>query len=98
MCVLAGGIGLRWLKKNGTLHLLRGEYQEIRPPERLVFTWSWENRPDYGKSLVTLEFLDNAGQTEMILTQERFPTTESRDAHNKGWVSCLDKLSEYLES
>jgi uncharacterized protein YndB with AHSA1/START domain len=43
---------------NGKVFKVRGEYLEIKTPEKLVFTWFWETEPEYGNTLVTLEFVD----------------------------------------
>jgi uncharacterized protein YndB with AHSA1/START domain len=34
-------------------HIASGEYVEIDPPRRLVYTWGWEPRPDGDTSPVT---------------------------------------------
>jgi uncharacterized protein YndB with AHSA1/START domain len=30
---------------DGKVYTVAGTYREIRPPEKLVFTWRWENEP-----------------------------------------------------
>ena len=42
------------------------------------------------------EFAERGGQTELVLTHERFASAEARDAHDKGWVGCLDRLGKYV--
>jgi uncharacterized protein YndB with AHSA1/START domain len=44
-----------------------GEYREIAPPGRLVFTEIYEPYPD-GVSVVTAEFTEESGQTRMVVT------------------------------
>jgi uncharacterized protein YndB with AHSA1/START domain len=75
------------------IHYLVGTYREVRPPERLVCTWRWEAEPEYGETLVTVEFLDRGGSTEVVLTHELFPTDEARRGHEQGWTSSLDRLA-----
>jgi uncharacterized protein YndB with AHSA1/START domain len=80
-------------------NIVVGTYREIRAPEKLVFTWKWETDStggDAGDTLVTIEFFERDGRTEVVLTHERFLTAEARDAHNKGWVGCLDRLQQYV--
>ncbi len=78
---------------HGKLHTVVGVYREVKPPERLVFTWSWqEGGMDVGETLVTVELRDQGKTTELILTHEQFPTVETRDEHAKGWAGCLDRL------
>ena len=86
------------MTKGGATHVAVGRYQEVRPPERLVFTWKWETDPDRGTedTIVTVEFLDRGQSTEVILTHEKFPTAAARDDHGKGWTGCLEMLARYL--
>ncbi|MES0881164.1 SRPBCC family protein [Roseibium sp. SCP14] len=71
----------------------KGIYKEISPHSRLVFTWeSPFSEPD---SVVTLEFDEVDGGTELTLTHVKFPSQESRDNHEGGWnriVDCLGPL------
>lgn len=71
-----------------------GEYREIVAPEKLVFTWRWLDDPDWEnlKSVVTVEFVEVEGGTEVRLTHDGLPSGESADRHEHGWNGCLDKL------
>lgn len=41
----------------GSVHIVTGDYQEVRPPEKLVFTWAWLDGAGVGpQTLVTLTF------------------------------------------
>ncbi len=81
---------------DGEIFYLSGTYREVRPPERLVYTWLWEGNPERGETLVTVEFRDLGAATEVILTHERFPNEKVRDDHNKGWNGCFDRLGKIL--
>jgi uncharacterized protein YndB with AHSA1/START domain len=72
-----------------------GIYQEVRSPELLVCTWNWDNR-NVGDTVLTLEFRDLGGRTEVVLTHERFPSTQERDGHNQGWNGCFDRLEQFI--
>lgn len=74
-----------------------GTFQEVRSPERLVYTWEWDNR-NIGETLVTIDFRDLGNQTEIVFTHERFPSIEDRDGHNVGWNGCFDRLEQFLGS
>ncbi len=82
--------------------VVRGVYREVTPPEKLVFTWGWEKAPDDlsagepAETLVTIEFFDRDGSTEIRLTHEMFSDENMRDDHNRGWGGCFDKLTRYL--
>jgi uncharacterized protein YndB with AHSA1/START domain len=89
---------------NGHRYLNKGSYQVIRPPEKLVFTWAWEYFDAEGKkigeltgTLVTVEFHDRAGATDVVLTHEFFPDPATRDSHNNGWNGCVELLGQYLQ-
>jgi uncharacterized protein YndB with AHSA1/START domain len=78
-------------------HVVRGTFREVRPPERLVFTWRWGDQPGFPETLVTVEFHDRGQETEVVLTHEALPTAESRDRHTHGWNGCLDRLAKLVE-
>lgn len=77
----------------GGVHNAVGEYREIEPPHRLVYTWDWEeDEYEVGETLVTAEFRALGGATEVILTHELFPNVEAKASHEQGWASCLNRL------
>jgi uncharacterized protein YndB with AHSA1/START domain len=85
------------MESEGKTHTAVGVYREVRPPEKLVFTWRWETDPERGgETVVTIELFDRGGKTELVLTHEGFPTESLRDEHNKGWTGCLTQLEKYL--
>lgn len=79
-----------------------GTYREIRPPEKLVFTWVLDDQDCEGSrgldggTLVTVALRDLQGSTELTLTHELLPTQEARDGHEWGWSGCLDHLAGIL--
>ncbi len=90
---------------DGEPHTVGGVYREISPPGKLVFTWAWEEETSCGgapmdvsgDTLVTVEFHDRGGATEMVLTHERFADKPTRDKHNEGWTGCLDRLAKVVQ-
>jgi uncharacterized protein YndB with AHSA1/START domain len=78
-----------------------GRYVEISPPERLVFTFGWENFPtvhvDPDATTVTVEFHERGDGTEVVLTHERQPSHRIRAFHSYGWKGSLRKLGALLE-
>lgn len=80
------------------LLVVGGIYKEIVHPERLVFTWQWENGdPDEPETLVTVEFREQNGLTDIWLKHELFMDVPSRDKHGEGWMGCLNKLERLFE-
>jgi uncharacterized protein YndB with AHSA1/START domain len=85
-------IAMRHIAK-GIQYVVTGEYREVRSPERLVFSWSWEGEST-GETLVTIDFRDRSASTEVILAHAFFPNAESREQHYQGWLGCLARLAE----
>ena len=84
----------------GTLYRRRGVYREIVAPERIAFTFAWEDAAgDLGhETLVTVTFTDQAGKTLLTLHQATFESVARCDDHRRGWTSCLERFAEYLAS
>lgn len=90
-------VGMKHLA-SGKEHIGTGIYKEVRFPEKLVFTWSWEGAPENGESQITIELRDLNGQTEMHFKHEFFPNKKERDDHEMGWNACFAKLDKVLMS
>ena len=76
-------------------YVIQGVYKEVQPPERLVYTWSWEGEDPF-ETLVTVVFKDLGDSTEVQLTHEQFPNQAERDKHNEGWCGCLEQLEKFI--
>jgi uncharacterized protein YndB with AHSA1/START domain len=83
------------MRKGDATHVVVGEYKEIRPPEKLVFTWRWETKP-MNDTIVTIELLDRGHSTELVLTHEKLSPVEFRDEHGHGWTGRLEMLAGYI--
>ena len=93
-----GGVWRTCISNGDEEFWARGVYHEIVPPERLVFSFSWEEPegvPDHD-TLVTVLFSDLAGKTEMSFHQAVFRTAAERDGHVGGWQECFTDLTTYL--
>ena len=74
-----------------------GSFREVVPPERLVFTFAWEESGERGlDTLVTVTFEDLVGKTRMTMHQTPFQSHGERDGHGEGWSSAFDRLEEHL--
>ena len=75
-----------------------GEYRELVPEKKIVFTWKWDDDEVWENrdSIVTVELSDRDGGTELLLKHEQLPSEESRDRHNEGWNSVLDRLEKFF--
>jgi len=80
------------MKGDGRVIEHTGEYLEIDPPRRLVFTWV---SPYTGSvpSVITVE-LEPAGDdvTDLRLVHSQLPDAAAR-SHREGWGAMLDRLS-----
>jgi uncharacterized protein YndB with AHSA1/START domain len=87
-----------WRKSDGTEMAMRGVYQEVVPPERLVSTESWGD--DWPETVNTLLLSEQDGKTT-ITSRILYPSKEARDAALKtgmqdGMSQTYDRLAEYL--
>jgi len=74
-----------------------GVYREIVAPERLVFTFAWEEEGERGlETVVTMTFEKQGAKTRLTMRQAPFQSAEQRDGHNYGWNSAFDRLDELL--
>jgi len=95
----AGG-KYRWdlVNQEGEKMSVFGEYQELIPGKKVVFTWKWDDDEDWKDydSVVSVEFSDRDGGTELRLTHVKLPSEASRDRHTEGWNSVIDRLEEFF--
>lgn len=82
---------------DGEAFHLRGEFSEVDPPRRLVYTFEWEEPdPDDRETVVALEFLDHREGTRLVLDQGPFATEARRTLHEAGWTETLERLERLL--
>jgi uncharacterized protein YndB with AHSA1/START domain len=83
--------------ENGRALWQHGEFREVEAPERLVFTFVWEEEGERGvENLVTIEFEDRGGKTLMTFRHAPFLSADERDGHGYGWSSTFDRLADLL--
>ena len=84
---------------DGELFHLAGEFLEIDPPSRLVYTFRWEEpTPDDRETVVTISLGSLGGATRVALSQSGFATEERVALHRSGWTESFEKLREAIES
>ncbi len=90
----------RWdlVNQEGEEMSVFGEYRELIAGKKIVFTWKWDDDEAWEtcNSLVTVELRDRDGGTEIKLTHEQLPSEASRDRHNEGWNSVIDRLEKFF--
>ena len=87
--------------KDGNEYAFNGEYREIVPPQRLVYTFEFEGMP--GHVLIeTIAFEEHDAKTTLTSTS-LFTTVEDRDGMlasgmEAGAIESWDRLAEHLGS
>lgn len=76
---------------------LYGTFREIVPPERLVFTFAWQEEGERGlETVVTIVFKDEGKKTRMLFRQSPFQSQVECDGHGMGWNSSFDRMDDYI--
>ena len=74
-----------------------GVFREVVAPERLVFTFAWDEPGERGQeTVVTVTFAASGGGTLVTLHQTPFSSVAERDGHVYGWSSTFDRLAAHL--
>ena len=82
--------------ERGALHGVAGVYTEVACPERLSFTWTWENDPSVMRgsegSLVDVLLREAPDGTQFSLTHSGLQGQLVKDMHEEGWNALLTSL------
>ena len=83
-------------------HGFRGEYREIVPPERIVWTFEWEGMPGH-ISVDTLTLEDIGGGRTKLTAHSLFDSVEDRDGMvqsgmEEGASETYDRLAEFVQT
>ena len=74
-----------------------GAFLEVRPPERLVYTWRWEGAfAEMPETLVTLELQGSDIETRLTLHHDDFADAGIRQQHRSGWMAACDRLDHVV--
>lgn len=87
------------LAPDGKEYWSRGRYIEITPPERLVFTFAWENsagQPEHEMQAI-VELEDKGGRTKLTFRKHQLPSDTEFKLQSSGWAEALDKVAAYAE-
>jgi uncharacterized protein YndB with AHSA1/START domain len=84
---------------DGKRMTVSGVYRVVEKPQRLVFTWAWEDETGARgqETEVTVTFAAAPGGTRLVIEQKGFATVDSRDQHARGWSSTLNCLEKLLQ-
>ncbi|MFZ2013930.1 MAG: SRPBCC domain-containing protein [Nocardioides sp.] len=82
---------------DGEVFHLSGDFLEVRAPDRLSYTFRWdEPTPDDRETVVLVVLSALHGATRMSLSQGEFATEERLELHRQGWAESFDKLESAL--
>jgi uncharacterized protein YndB with AHSA1/START domain len=93
-------IGGRWRNslrsiEDGGMLWNQGEYREIVPPEKLIFTFAWDGEEE---TVITVTFAEQGTKTLMTFHQAPFSKVADRDGHIEGWTSSFNRLEASVTS
>lgn len=90
LCI-GGRYRLSMRDDRGAMHGVAGVYTEIAPPDRLAFTWTWENDPSVMRgsegSLVDVVLSEAADGTQLSLTHSGLGGQAGQDIA-RGGLEC----------
>ena len=81
----------------GESHSFGGDYLELIPNERLVYTDKFDDPNLPGEMKVTVTLSAVSVGTEMTVVQEGLPDTIPVEGCYLGWQECLQKLANLVE-
>ena len=97
---LGGRYRIAMTSSSGETFVVGGAFTDFRAPERLAYTFRWEeDEPELERdTTVSIDFIDLGGRTEIVFAQDNFADDASRDRHDAGWSGSLAQLSALLEA
>ncbi len=93
-----GGVIHQTHRSEGVDYLMRGEFVELEPPHRVVFTWGFENTSmgvTPGSSTVEVTLTPADGGTHLRLVHSGLPEP-ALATHGPGWDEQLGNLARAL--
>jgi uncharacterized protein YndB with AHSA1/START domain len=79
-------------------HTASGEFVEVDPPRRLVYTWGWEAGKEGpspvvpGSTTIEIELAPAGEGTTLRFSHRGLPTVEATESHAHGWDHYLERL------
>jgi uncharacterized protein YndB with AHSA1/START domain len=79
-------------------NVAKGEFVEIDPPRRLVYTWGWESGPGGsvppGSTTVEFDLIETEGGSTLLrFRHSDLPSRESAESHGHGWDHYFERLA-----
>ena len=81
----------------GDVFHIRGTFHAVEPPDRLSYTFNYEEPdPDDQETVVTLTFESADGGTRVTLYHGPFKTAARLGLHRDGWTETLERFERSL--
>ncbi|HXJ67098.1 MAG TPA: SRPBCC domain-containing protein, partial [Actinomycetota bacterium] len=74
-------------------NVVAGEFVEVDPPRRVVFTWGWEGGPMAPGSTTVEVDLEPDGEGTLVRLTHRGLPDETKPEHGAGWDHFLPRLA-----
>ena len=91
---VGGGFKFHLQPPEGDSFYAHGIFKEIIPNQLIKSTWLWSHSEQ--ETILTVEFKESDGGTELTLIHELFTDESQRDLHADGWQKCLDRIENLL--
>jgi uncharacterized protein YndB with AHSA1/START domain len=83
----------------GEAFFLTGEFREVDAPNRLVYTFAYEDPdPDDVENVVALSLVERGESTELAFTHGPFKTDGRLALHRDGWTDSFAKLERHVSA
>jgi uncharacterized protein YndB with AHSA1/START domain len=94
-----GAFRIEMRRPDGEVYRASGGYTEVRAPELLAFSWTWEpSHPLAGvHTRIRIELSPRGEHTFLVMTHFGLPTESQRTGHHQGWSSALNQLERLCE-
>jgi uncharacterized protein YndB with AHSA1/START domain len=73
-----------------------GEFVELDPPHRLVWTWGWDEESTsdvpIGSTTIEVELVAERDGTLLRFTHSGLPSADAAKSHTHGWEHYLERL------
>jgi uncharacterized protein YndB with AHSA1/START domain len=77
-----------------------GRYTVVDPPNRLAFTWLWDDDqapPEQSEQLIEIEFSESDGETTVTFTHRNLWDDEAVTSHEGGWGTAFENLKRVVD-
>jgi len=81
---------------DGGVNDVSGEYLEVQPGRRLVFSWAWHSTPER-VSRVSIDLIEQGDGTLLRFVHDRFFDEQACRNHERGWQPTFAQLDVFLQ-